>query len=551
MTVATASPSAGAETRSCSSTIAQFFAPRLHDRCLAVAGAPAGRAARRRRRVDGPLHIPEPDHRHALRARHDRRRPDAAMGVVRAGDALEGRLVRSVALGKGIEYCVVDDASATHVLRRRGARRAVAAGRARDRSRAHRLSTWSRRAAASPKRSRASRSCRARTAAFLLSFPTCRRSASRSMRSDGTLRAASRSAPAAHRRGRRERRASRSPPRPASPGYPEGMLVDRRPGQRRRATATSSWSAGARRAMRSASPPAPRRIRAPPPPRPRARSCRRSRRRRSRPGAMPPTIRRSGSIRRDPAQSVVIGTDKNLGLYVYDLDGRLLQTLPDGRMNNVDLRDGFMVDGKPRTLVAASNRTDKTHCALLPRSRHPQARQRAGDAGADRPRRSVRPLHVSRARAALYVFVNDGEDGLFPPVAHHARRRKAVARAGARFRGRFAGRRLRRRRRDGRALHRGRGRRILQLLADAGRRPSAREIDRVDGPNGLKADIEGVALWRGQGRQAVPRPVEPGRRQLRRVPPRGRQRVRRASSTLSRMPRAASTACRRPTASTS
>ena len=29
------------------------------------------------------------------------------------GGALEGRLVRSVALGKGVEYCVVDDASGT------------------------------------------------------------------------------------------------------------------------------------------------------------------------------------------------------------------------------------------------------------------------------------------------------------------------------------------------------------------------------------------------------------------------------------------------------
>ena len=34
---------------------------------------------------------------------------------------------------------------------------------------------------------------------------------------------------------------------------------------------------------------------------------------------------------RNPSKSVVIATDKNLGLYVYDLDGRVLQTLLDGR----------------------------------------------------------------------------------------------------------------------------------------------------------------------------------------------------------------------------
>ena len=32
----------------------------------------------------------------------------------------------------------------------------------------------------------------------------------------------------------------------------------------------------------------------------------------------------------DPAKSLVIGTDKQLGLYVFDLEGRAVQTLPDG-----------------------------------------------------------------------------------------------------------------------------------------------------------------------------------------------------------------------------
>lgn len=61
----------------------------------------------------------------------------------------------------------------------------------------------------------------------------------------------------------------------------------------------------------------------------------------------------------DPAKSLVIGTNKKRGLDVYDLAGRRLQSLPDGRMNNVDLREGFMLGGKPVALVAASNRTTK------------------------------------------------------------------------------------------------------------------------------------------------------------------------------------------------
>lgn len=62
----------------------------------------------------------------------------------------------------------------------------------------------------------------------------------------------------------------------------------------------------------------------------------------------------------DPAKSVVVATDKKAGLYVYDMQGRIRQFLPDGKMNNVDLRDGFLLDGREVTLVTASNRTDKT-----------------------------------------------------------------------------------------------------------------------------------------------------------------------------------------------
>lgn len=61
----------------------------------------------------------------------------------------------------------------------------------------------------------------------------------------------------------------------------------------------------------------------------------------------------------DPAQSVVIGTQKQSGLYVYGLDGKILQFLPDGRMNNVDLRNDYRLGGRDVTLVTASNRTTK------------------------------------------------------------------------------------------------------------------------------------------------------------------------------------------------
>ena len=61
----------------------------------------------------------------------------------------------------------------------------------------------------------------------------------------------------------------------------------------------------------------------------------------------------------NPANSLIIGTDKKAGLNLYDMQGRVIQHLPDGKMNNVDLRDGFMLGGQPVVLVTASDRTSK------------------------------------------------------------------------------------------------------------------------------------------------------------------------------------------------
>jgi 3-phytase len=64
----------------------------------------------------------------------------------------------------------------------------------------------------------------------------------------------------------------------------------------------------------------------------------------------------------DPAQSLVIGTDKTSGggLFVYDLSGAIVQFVEIGQVNNVDLRSGFELDGQETTLVTATNRTDDT-----------------------------------------------------------------------------------------------------------------------------------------------------------------------------------------------
>ena len=56
----------------------------------------------------------------------------------------------------------------------------------------------------------------------------------------------------------------------------------------------------------------------------------------------------------DPARSLIVGTDKKGGLYVYDLEGKELSFLPAAGLNNVDLIE--LADG--RVLVAASDRSE-------------------------------------------------------------------------------------------------------------------------------------------------------------------------------------------------
>ena len=45
----------------------------------------------------------------------------------------------------------------------------------------------------------------------------------------------------------------------------------------------------------------------------------------------------------DPSKSLILGTDKEAGLYVYDLSGKTRQFLDVGRINNVDIRGNIAV----------------------------------------------------------------------------------------------------------------------------------------------------------------------------------------------------------------
>lgn len=63
---------------------------------------------------------------------------------------------------------------------------------------------------------------------------------------------------------------------------------------------------------------------------------------------------------RQPALSRVLGTDKKGGLLAYNLEGKQVQDVRAGRLNNVDVRPGFQLGERQVDLAVASNRDHNT-----------------------------------------------------------------------------------------------------------------------------------------------------------------------------------------------
>jgi 3-phytase len=66
----------------------------------------------------------------------------------------------------------------------------------------------------------------------------------------------------------------------------------------------------------------------------------------------------------DPAASLIVGTDKKAGLYVYGLDGKVRDFLDAGRVNNVALTSVRLSNGEQMVVVVASDRSDPVHARL-------------------------------------------------------------------------------------------------------------------------------------------------------------------------------------------
>lgn len=114
----------------------------------------------------------------------------------------------------------------------------------------------------------------------------------------------------------------------------------------------------------------------------------------------------------DPTRNAIIATDKKGGLLVYDLKGKPLQYLPDGKMNNVDLRSGFRLGGKDVTLVTASDRTRK---AIAIYSFDPDTLRLTSVADGLQPTGLSDPYGLCMYRnrkGATFVFISDPDGGV-------------------------------------------------------------------------------------------------------------------------------------------
>ena len=61
-----------------------------------------------------------------------------------------------------------------------------------------------------------------------------------------------------------------------------------------------------------------------------------------------------------PEHSRILGTNKKFGLLIYDLEGKLVQSMAVGDVNNVDVRQGLTWHAAAQDVAVASNRSDNT-----------------------------------------------------------------------------------------------------------------------------------------------------------------------------------------------
>jgi 3-phytase len=107
----------------------------------------------------------------------------------------------------------------------------------------------------------------------------------------------------------------------------------------------------------------------------------------------------------NPAASLIVGTDKKAGLYVYGLDGKVRDFLDAGRVNNVDLKDGVTINGQTGILVVASDRNDVVNAKLAFFRLDPATAKLTALGKVDGGTGEAYGVCMGRDAAGLYAFI--------------------------------------------------------------------------------------------------------------------------------------------------
>jgi len=184
-------------------------------------------------------------------------------------------------------------------------------------------------------------------------------------------------------------------------------------------------------------------------------------------------------------KALILGTDKQTGLYVYDLSGALLQSLPIGPLNNVDLRGTLA--------VATNDLTDHIEVFSIDAA----AGTVAHLGGFPTQKREPYGLCIGRNSGGFDVAVTykDGAVQMFdlpaPASAPFAPRLAATLAFGSQLEGCVFDE-------DGGRLFVGEEMRGLHVVDLAALDAPPTLVDAVGGPSGLVPDVEGVSIWRGE-----------------------------------------------------
>ena len=201
----------------------------------------------------------------------------------------------------------------------------------------------------------------------------------------------------------------------------------------------------------------------------------------------------------DPERSLVIGAQKKRGIEVYDLTGKRLQVLAVGRTNNVDLRQGVLLGGKRRDIVAGSNRDDRT---LTLYEIDPVTRKLTDVAAAAIPTGMRDPyglcMYHSAKSGKLYVFINNPDAGEF--------RQWEIEASGAKLTGKLVREFTVGTQAEGCVADDETGALYIaeedvglwRYSAEPEDASPRRQLDSTGEAGRLKADVEGVAIYRGK-----------------------------------------------------